>query len=53
MKNFAIATLMFAGLIMAGSEGPYFPLPNLAGGIIIIIAFVAMNRKERNHGHLH
>jgi hypothetical protein len=45
MKLAAIA--FFAGLVMAMSDGPWFPWANLAGVIIFSIAPVAAWRADR------
>ncbi|HKI50495.1 MAG TPA: hypothetical protein VJ995_00335 [Geothermobacteraceae bacterium] len=43
MMRWILAALFVCGLAMAGSEGPLFPWPNLAG-LILILLFAALVR---------
>ena len=44
-RNWVMAFLMFAGLIVAGSDGAFFPWVNLLG-ILSIATAVALSKKE-------
>jgi len=35
---YLIGTIFFIGVLIAGSEGPYWPWPNLAGVVMISIS---------------
>jgi hypothetical protein len=47
-----IAVFLVAGLLLAGSEGEWFPLPNLVGMVLIGgAAYLAERRKyQRRYG---
>ena len=42
-----ILIMFFAGVMLAGSDGPYFPLPNFAGIALISISALLAIRKQR------
>jgi hypothetical protein len=45
--RWVMASVLFAGLALAGSEGPLFPGPNLVGVGLIMLFAAAMRRQER------
>jgi hypothetical protein len=46
--NFLVVSLAVLGLCAAGSDGPYFPWPNLAGLVIVgVICSIVSWREER------
>ena len=50
MKNMLLALLFVGGLALAGSDGPFFPLPNLAGLVCWILLAVAAPRLKGQRG---
>lgn len=40
--------LFFGGALLGGSVGPYFPWPNLAGGLMILAAALLIPAVERH-----
>lgn len=38
------ATFLISGLAMAGSDGPLFPIPNIAGGLLLVLAALLSRR---------
>jgi len=45
MMNSFLALLFLAGLLLAGSDGPWFPLPN-AAGVTMVFCFAAVSRRR-------
>ena len=35
---YIIGTIFFIGIVLAGSDGPYFPWPNMAGIVLFAIS---------------
>jgi len=46
MKNFIIALVLTFGLIAGGSDGKYFPIPNIAG-VTALLMLVATTKSIR------
>jgi hypothetical protein len=47
VKTFIVATMAIMGLVIAGSDGPYFPEANLAGLLLVcLIVAIASYREE-------
>ncbi|ALC15623.1 hypothetical protein DSOUD_0836 [Desulfuromonas soudanensis] len=55
--RWVMASVLFAGLALAGSEGPLFPGPNLVGVGLIMLFAAVMRRQEvgsgQNDGQAH
>lgn len=47
MKNFALGTLLTIGLIMAASDGPWFPIGNMIGVGLFFTATILMQQRQR------
>lgn len=45
LMRWPLATLLLAGLLLAGSDGMLFPWPNLAG-VGMLLMFAAIMRRE-------
>ena len=47
MKNIIMAILFVAGLLLAGSDGAYFPWPNMVGvAMIAVMTFLAGSEEQ-------
>ena len=47
MKDIIFAVLFILGLMLAGSDGVYFPWPNMAGvGMVAVVSFLAGEAAE-------
>ena len=43
---YIIGTLFFIGIMLAGSDGPYFPWPNMAGIVLFAISGIWAIKKQ-------
>ena len=47
MRNFFVCSLAVLSLAAAGSDGPWFPWPNIAGLFVLVIIVGIVNRVKR------
>ena len=45
MKTWSMSILFATGILLAGSDGAYFPYPNFVG-VLLILASVALSQEE-------
>lgn len=45
MRTFC-AIIIFVGLMLAGSDGKYMPLPNILGVILTLLAIIKVGKED-------
>lgn len=50
MRTFFTGLLIIFGILLAMSDGPYFPTPNYIGVLLAFCAAVLANSKKMNGG---
>ena len=47
VKNYLLAALFMGGLLIAGSDGQWFPWANFAGIALLVVFAIIANRAEK------
>ncbi len=47
LRNLLFTVSLAAGLLLGGSDGPYFPIPNLVGVAVMVAGFLIYKHLER------